>query len=152
MKLANQITILLAVLLISLSNVSFSQTVHTITLNVATGLIENTNVDEVCNFGQDQSIANRDFSITVKKGDTVKWVGVSSDSSGDKVEITGINHEGGVRIFGKNKLNDTDGIVIGVVSDGKPGDEEKYKLSFKVFNNGVKRNGTFHIDPKIKVQ
>jgi len=107
----------------------------------------------VCNFGQDQSIANRDFTITVEKGDTVKWVGVSSDSPDtDRVEITGINHEGGARVFGKNKLNDTDGIVIGIVSDGKQGDEEKYKVSFKVFNDGTKRKGTFHIDPKIKVQ
>lgn len=146
------IQLLMAMVLLSFTNVLYGQTVHTIILNVETGIIENSNKDEVCNFGQDQSVSNEDFTITVKNGDTVRWVGFSSDApDSDKVDITSINHEGGARVFGRNKLNDTDGVVVGIVTEGRDGDEEKYKVSFKVYNNGVKRQGTFNIDPKIKV-
>lgn len=151
MKRYNQLTILMTMLLLSL--VSHGQDVHTITLQVDTELIENSNTNEVSNFGQDPGISNEDFTIEVAPGDTVKWVGVSSSAAGtDEVEITGINHEGGARIFGKNKLNGRGGLVVGVVTHGREGDEEKYKVSFKVSNDGVKRNGTFHIDPKLRVK
>ena len=149
MKVIGQLMTMLALLLFTLSQSVTAQTTHTIRLNVNTGMIDNSNVNSACNFGQDPSIANRDFTITVKNGDIVVWVGVS-DSSDGRVEVTAINHEGGARVFGKNKLNGNDGVVTGVVTDGRPGDEEKYKISFKVFDSDV-RKGTFHIDPKIKV-
>jgi hypothetical protein len=151
MKPNNQLTILMTMLLLSL--VSYGQNVHTITLQVDTDQIVKSNINAVCNFGQAQSISNEDFTLIVAQGDTVKWEGVSSSASDmDEVEITGINHEGGARIFGKNKLNGDGGMVAGVVTHGREGDEEKYKVSFKVYNNGVKRNGTFHIDPKLRVK
>lgn len=152
MKTTKQFLILIVIALFTFSINSYSQQTHIITLNVDTGQIENSNVDEVCDFGQDPGITNRGFTIEVEIGDTVKWIGVSSSSPDtDAVEITGINHEGGARVFGKNKLNDTDGVVVGVVTDGKEGDLEKYKISFKVYNDGDKRGGTYHIDPIIKV-
>ncbi|MDH3709925.1 MAG: hypothetical protein OER04_08565 [Cyclobacteriaceae bacterium] len=151
MKPIKQLSLLVTILLLSI--MGYGQEVHTITLSVATDQVENSNTHEVCNFGQDPGISNEEFTIFVALGDTVKWVGVSANApDSDEVEITAINHEGGARVFGRNKLNDTDGIVIGVVTEGREGDEEKYKVSFKVHNNGVKRNGTFHIDPKIKVK
>ena len=152
MKTTKRLLFFIAIALFTFSIASYGQQTHVITLNVDTGQIEKSNVDQVCDFGQDPGISNRGFTIEVEIGDTVKWIGVSSSSpETDSVEITSINHEGGARVFGKNKLNDTDGVVIGIVTDGKEGDLEKYKISFKVYNNGDKRGGTYHIDPIIKV-
>ncbi len=129
---------------------------HVITLQVNTNQIEVGNVNQVSTFGQASDISNEDFTIVVKPGDIIMWKGVSSDAPDtDKVMIHSINHEGGARIFSKNTLKDNrqnPGVVLGVVSEGKDGDEHKYKLSFKVLNNGTKRGGTFHIDPKIQVK
>ncbi|MBL7872306.1 MAG: hypothetical protein JNM78_11880 [Cyclobacteriaceae bacterium] len=139
--------------LVAFNFLSYGQVTHTIILHVDTGVIQNSNVDQVCNFGQDASISNRNYSIVVEVGDIVKWIGVSSSSPNtDQVEITSINHEGGARVFGKNVLNGTKGVVVGTVTDGKKGNEEKYKISFKVKNNGTNRNGTFSIDPKIIIK
>ena len=148
-------SIILAVLF-SFGNGTTNPEVHEITLYVNTSILDNSNIDEVCNFGQDPNIPNSEYTITVRPGDIVVWKGVStSNEELDQVLIKAINHEGGARVFGRNTLNDTNqnpGIVIGTVTDGKDGDDEKYKLSFKVLNDGVKRNGTFHIDPKISVR
>ena len=127
-----------------------------IILNVDTGQIDNQNVNQVSNFGQPANIPNRDFTIEVSVGDVVVWQGVSSNApETDKVLISAINHEGGVNVFDTNVLRDSPqnpGIVEGTVKVGQAGDEEKYKISFKVLNNGQQRNGTFHIDPKIRVR
>ncbi len=129
---------------------------HIITLNVDTGQINSTNVEETSNFGQGQGTTNSNFATTVKNGDIVLWRGVSSSSpENDEVLVEIINHEGGARVFGRNTLKDTrqnPGIVVGTVTEGKDGDEEKYTLSFKVLNNGEQRGGTYHIDPKIIVK
>lgn len=146
-------SILLVIALVAFTFLSYGQVTHTIILHVDTGVIQNSNVDKVCNFGQDASISNKDFSIVVEIGDIVKWVGVSSSAPNtDQVEIKSINHEGGARVFGKNVLNGNKGVVMGTVTDGKKGNEEKYKISFKVKNNGSNRNGTFSIDPKIIIK
>lgn len=143
-------------ILFSLGSSTNNPEIHEITLYVNTGIIDNTNINEVCNFGQAPEIPNREYTITVKPGDIVIWKGVSINAEGvDEVLIKSINHEGGARVFGRNTLTDSNqnpGIVIGTVEDGRDGDEEKYKLSFKVLNDGVRRNGTFHIDPKIQVK
>lgn len=129
---------------------------HEIILQVDTQNIGPTNTDDVCTFGQDASISNAEFTINVRKGDVIIWKGVSSSAPDtDEVLITSINHEGGARVFGRNVLRDSrqnPGVVLGVISDGKDGDEEKYKVSFKVLNSGEKRGGTFHIDPKIRIK
>lgn len=129
---------------------------HIITLHVDTGKIENGNIDQVCTFGQGDGVSNEDFTIVVKPGDVIMWQGVSSNApETDQVLISAINYEGGARIFSKNTLKDSRqnlGVVLGTVSEGKDGDEHKYKLSFKVLNSGEKRGGTFNIDPKIKIK
>ena len=141
-------------------SVSFScnskvQKTHTIILNVDTGKIVKPNIDPFCNFGQPANISNRDYAIKVDIGDIIIWEGVSSSApSTDIVNITSINHEGGVNVFGRNVLRgngDSPEIVIGRVLHGAPGDEDKYSISFTVYNNKDKRNGSFRIDPKLIV-
>lgn len=126
-----------------------------VTLYVDTARVAKPDVNPYCNFGQAPEIANEDFTIEVKVGDTVTWEGVSANApSTDVVNIVSINHEGGKNVFGKNILKG-DGQspekVTGKVLYKTAGSDYKYKISFTVLNNGVKRNGTFHIDPKIRV-
>ena len=156
MKSTSFLLILCLILTVSFScnpKVPKVQKVHTITLNVETGKIVKPNIDPFCNFGQPASISNKDYAIKVDIGDIVIWEGVSSSSpSTDTVNITSINHQGGVNVFGRNLIRgngDSPEIVIGKVLKGAPGDEDKYAISFTVYNNGIKRNGTFRIDPKL---
>lgn len=125
-----------------------------VTLNVDTGQIEKSNASAFCHFGQDADVSNEDFTIVVNVGDVVTWQGVSTSSPNDIVNIKSINHEGGKNVFDKNILAGNNAVpekveakVLYPTPDGK---EYKYKISFTVMNNGVKRNGTFHIDPKIQ--
>ncbi|MFZ1807068.1 MAG: hypothetical protein WAU36_07605 [Cyclobacteriaceae bacterium] len=127
-----------------------------VTLYVDTARINKQDVNASCNFGQDPSIANEEFTIDVNLGDTVTWEGVSSNApSNDVVNIVSINHEGGKNVFDKNILKGNGQIpesVTGTVKSKTGGGEKyKYKISFTVTNNGSKRNGMFHIDPKIQV-
>lgn len=150
-----KILVLVSIFIFSFGSTTTVPQTHIITLNVDTYAIENSNVDEVSNFGQPQGVSNRDYTINVKKGDIVLWKGVSSSApETDQVLISAINHEGGARVFGRNTLLDSPqnpGIVVGTVTEGKDGEEEKYKLSFKVMNDSIPRGGTYHIDPKIRV-
>ncbi|WP_159039897.1 hypothetical protein [Christiangramia fulva] len=151
-----KLLILAATLIFAYGSTSNVPTTHIITLNVDTGKITSTNTDETANFGQEQDVANRDFTTIVKNGDIVLWKGVSSSSpDNDQVLIEAINYEGGTNVFGQNTLKDTrqnPGIVVGTVTEGENGDREKYTISFKVLNNGVKRGGTYLIDPQIMVK
>ena len=130
----------------------YSQITHTITLNVDTGQITRATTNRYSNFGQPASISNENFTIEVSVGDYVEWVGVSSTSEEDSVEILSINHEGGATLFGKNVINGANGIVIGKVTEGRGGDYEKYTIKFKVFVNGEAKAGIFIIDPKITIK
>ncbi|MDP5093897.1 MAG: inclusion body family protein [Polaribacter sp.] len=129
-----------------------AQTKHTITLNVDTSNITNGNISQTCDFGQDEEISNENFTIQVSIGDIVEWVGVSTSSSEDTVEIISINHEGGARVFDRNILRDNNGVVTGVVSSGRPGDYQKYNVKFRVYRNGSRLSGVFKIDPKIIIK
>ena len=151
MKTKNRILFLFALLFCSLSYVSFAQTEHLVTLNVNTGEIVKPDIAPYCNFGQASDITNEDFTIYVKDGDTIRWVGVSTSSEDDRVEIHSINYQGGKNVLGENVLNGVDGVVTGTVTNAQAGDEEKYVVYFKVFNNGTQRNGMFQIDPKVKI-
>ena len=138
------------VLFLTLS-VSGQQT-HTITLNVDTSKVTRTNTNSTCNFGQDPSISNADYTIEVSIGDTVEWEGISTSSENDEIDIISINHEGGARLFNRNVLNGNGGIVSGIVSVGRAGDSEKYTIKFRVYRNGRRLPGIFKIDPKLKVR
>lgn len=151
MKTNNRLFIVMAFFILSFSSNSYAQETHTITLYVNTSTIDDHNTDETCNFGQEAGIENRDYTIEVNVGDTIIWKGVSTSSDEVLVNITAINHEGGKNVFDQNKLRGDGQVpesVIGTVVNGEPGDEDKYKISFKMSN----RNGTFHIDPVIKIK
>lgn len=128
-----------------------------VTLYVDTRSITNQNTSETCNFGQDPEIPNEEFTIQANIGDTITWRGVSSVNENDVVNIKSINHEGGKNVFNQNVLigdGENPEKVVGkvVAATGTPKrDHYKYKISFKVTNDGQNRNGTFHIDPKIEV-
>ncbi len=158
MKTKHLFLTLTTILLFSFSNNLYAQLEHTITLNVDTGEITKHEVNQYCNFGQEEGISNEDYTITVNIGDTIIWQGVSTDApETDTVNITSINHHGGKNIFGVNVLNgngEEPELVVGKVLYSTVGEGEKtykYTIKFKVLNNGRKRNGTFQIDPKIKV-
>ncbi|NNF20298.1 MAG: hypothetical protein HKN67_00010 [Saprospiraceae bacterium] len=137
-------------------NFSYGQgQTHVITLEVQTQQIAKPDLEPFCSFGQDQSISNEDFLIEVEPGDIIRWNAVSADAPGtDVVQITGINHASGANFFGAPGLNNNGqgNFVMGFINSGNPGEIQKYDIRFKVFNNGVQRNGTFIIDPKIKIK
>lgn len=126
-----------------------------VTLNVDTGEITKDNTSTTCNFGQEEDISNEEFTISVNVGDSVTWMGVSSSSpETDVVDITKIKYVKGKNIFGKDLETKDTGkqkkISAKVLSSTAVEGTYKYDISFTVTNNGVKRNGTFHIDPRIQ--
>jgi len=139
----------------SINSCGQSQEKRIITLYVDTGQITNNKVNEFSNFGQKDGSSNEDYTTNVNVGDIVVWKGVSTSSENDVVNIVSIQHENGNDVFSKNRLPGNGGdpeIVVGLVLSLAPqGMEYKYKIAFTIMNNGVKRNGTFHIDPKIRV-
>jgi len=146
---------LLAILLFSFLAIQAQepQTV-VVTLNVNTGQIDKQNLPTTCNFGQPQNISNEDFTIEVNVGDIIIWQGVSSSApETDIVEITKIKRAKGKNIFDKEELLPGENKKISGKALSKTTTEDiyKYDISFTVTNNGKKRNGTFHIDPKIMV-
>jgi len=132
-----------------------AQTEHVITLNVNTSDIQNPNLNDYCNFGQEEGISNEDYTIVANVGDTIIWRGVSISSENDEVQIVSINHQGdqgGRDIFGQNRLQGENGEVRAVIqASTEDGEDYKYMLSFRVLNNGEPRGGVFNIDPKIRV-
>lgn len=142
----------LFILLFYINTVSYGQITYEVVLNVDTGEIVKPNESEYCSFGQPSDISNEDYTIFVSNGDQIRWIGVSSSSDKDVVEISSINYQGGKNLLGENVIRGQDGIVTATVRDAEVGDEEKYTIGFKVLNDGEHRNGTFHIDPKIKVK
>ncbi|MGK0414054.1 MAG: hypothetical protein ACJA1B_002273 [Polaribacter sp.] len=152
MKLNQYFLASLFVFCLLFSNNTTAQTTHTITLNVNTGKITKRTVNQYSNFGQSSNVSNENYTTAVKLGDYVEWLGVSSTSEEDTVEIVSINHEGGARVFEKNVLKGSNGIVIAKVTAGRVGDYEKYTIKFNVYVNGVKKPGILSIDPKITIK
>ena len=132
-----------------------AQTEHVITLYVNTSDIQNPNLNDYCDFGQDEGISNEDYTIEVSEGDTIVWVGQSNSNDNDQVLIESIHHQGdqgGRDIFGQNVLRGENGEVRGTLQFTTAGQADyKYMLSFRVLNNGERRGGVFNIDPKIRV-
>lgn len=127
-----------------------------ITLNVDTSTLDKQDVNASCDFGQDESIPNEQYTVHAQIGDNITWQGASVNApETDVVNIVSINYEGGKNVFGQNILagdRRNPQRVSGRVQFATPeGQDYKYKISFTVFNNGKQRNGTFHIDPKIQV-
>ena len=158
MKTNKSIFILVAIVILLFNTNCFSQESETyvITLNVDTSTINSQNESAVSNFGQEEGVSNEDFTISVRVGDTIIWQGKSiSAPDQDVVNIVSINHEGGTNIFDENILKGDGGFperVVRTVVNGNVGEFIKYKISFTVLNNGEKRQGTYHIDPKIVIK
>ncbi len=146
----------MAVVLLSFSINSCKQTsgvdqqYRTITLHVDTGSINQQNIDSTANFGQ-KGLSNKDFKTFVELGDKIIWGGVSSSSpKEDIVKIIKIKYKKGSKILNELELiGETS--VVGKVKNGIKGDEEEYLIQFTVFNNGIRRNGIFKIDPKLEI-
>lgn len=133
-----------------------AQTERVITLEVNTAEIENPNVNDFCRFlGQEPGVSNEEYTIEANLGDIIIWRGVSTSSPEDRVEIRAINHQGnrgGRDIFGSNQLRGDNGEVRGtIINRTEEGTVYKYKIQFRVYNDGNRRRGTFNIDPKIRV-
>ena len=127
---------------------------HVVILNVNTQKIKNPNIEADCNFGQDPNVSNKEYTIDVRPGDFIIWQGLSMDDpENDIVRIVSVDHESGSNFFGTSTLEDNgQGEVLGEVKFGLTGQVMKYTIKFTVFNGGEQRNGTFVIDPKIKIR
>ncbi len=154
MKIIKQFSIMVAVVLLSFSINSCNQTqtyhTHVITLHVDTGSINQQNIDSTANFGQ-KGLSNKDFITFVELEDNIEWRGLSSTSPReDIVKIKKIKWKNGAKILNALELKGQTS-VVGKVKKGTIGEVEKYILQFTVFNNGIKRNGIFKIDPKLEI-
>ncbi len=152
MKTHKTLFTILMIAILGIGVNGYSQRTITITLRVNTANITASTTDQNANFGQARGVSNKNFTVYAKKGDVIRWVGVSTSSSKDRVEIVSINHEGGARVFGKNILNGSNGTVSGVITSSVNGETEKYKVAFRVKNNGTARGGVYLIDPKIVIK
>ena len=131
--------------------ITSAQTTHTIVLTCDTTNIKQENVNDVCSFGQDRGVSNEEYTLDVRVGDIVVWRGIANNSVGSsRIEIKEVLHKDGTNVFDESKLRDVNGIVVGVVQKGEDGDEEKYDLKFKVFNEDGRQN--LIIDPKLRVR
>ncbi|NNE03613.1 MAG: hypothetical protein HKN52_10650 [Eudoraea sp.] len=154
---------------------SSDPTVHIVTLYVKTNEISvdtaeinlKPGLDDYAYFEKDQDTPNIDHTIHVKKGDIIIWRGIPENDTEDIVNISSINFRGGkglTNIFKQNRLpgnGEVPEMVVATVIEGPDsteGSEDnkkpltyKYMLDFKVMDDGMPRNGTYHIDPKIQV-
>ncbi len=138
---------LLGLLFCSSVKEGFSQTTHTIILNVNTAEIKKSNVEETCDFGQPDNVSNEDFSIEVRLGDEVKWEINAVDENPRELELINMKYERGRNLFRKEKINRQGDVIRGTVVAGAVGQSEKYSIKFK-----VKGKGSFVIDPKIVIK
>jgi hypothetical protein len=150
--------VLISILTFALNQQSYAQgETHTITLNVNTAQVAAQNLSATSNFGQAAGIANEDFTLEVNVGDIIVWNGSPTAAvQTDAVKITSIDLdiESGINFFGSEKLtpnNQSQGVVLGIITSGNPGEVQKYSITFEVMNEGVSR-GSFTIDPKIQVK
>lgn len=102
--------------------------------------------------GQNPNEPDSLFTTLVRPGDRVIWVGVSSSSTEDNVDITKIKHIYGDLVLTKKTLTGKDGVVLGeIIHKADSGAWGKYELSFKVTNKLLAASDTILIDPKLRV-
>jgi hypothetical protein len=169
MKTTNLLLILMAVM----SLMSCGQ-LHVVTLYVDTSQVQQINTDQYAHFGQPEGISNEEFTIYVRRGDRVIWNAVSTSEPSDVVKVTSIINKSGVDYQNKPYANffkakyskpgyttspsssittsqsstkNIEGIIRRVIKKGKPGDVQKYSLTFTINNNAQE----IEIDPKMKM-
>jgi hypothetical protein len=130
--------------------------IHEVVLQVDTDNIVKPDLEPYCSFkGQPSGVSDKDFEIIVNPGDIILWIGEPISSSEDEVLIESINYRGGQGskdLLGQNVINGSNGVLAAqIIKNAVSGEFEKYAISFKVKNNGVWRNGTFTIDPKLRI-
>ena len=102
--------------------------------------------------GQAADVADSSFTTVVGPGDRVIWVGVSSSSEEDKVEITKIKYKYGDELLTKSTITGNNGVVVGdIVNDIDSGAVAKYELEGKVIINGKEELDPIEIDPKLRI-
>jgi hypothetical protein len=153
MRTTKRLLILPVFLFIFLSENFFAQELITITLYVNTGsLTHNRDVDQYANFGQGAGISNENYTVDVNLNDEIEWVGVSSSApETDLVYITKIKHDKKEKILNSDDI-DGEKVVKAKVTKGNSGDEEKYKLHFKIISQSNPQDQTFKIDPVLKIR
>jgi hypothetical protein len=138
-----------------LSNISFGQQTHTITLHVDTEnlTLENVSADSISTFTADSTqieVASppEEFTVLVGDGSTVVWQAVSSSSPEDKVDIFMIKREKGPRILVSDEvMGNENGKASSVINKRLLNNPMKYQILFKVNGTGP----VYVIDPKIKI-
>ena len=160
MKKSNQaiqlVLMLFAVFVIAGCSGPAEKGIHTIVLLVDTENIKNPNFEDYCSFaGQPAGVPDSAFTIDVKPGDIILWVGKSTSSDDHEVLIESINYRGRAGskdLLGKNIIKGSNGVLAArIIKNAKVGEEEKYAISFKVKKDGPGGNGTFTIDPKLRI-
>lgn len=122
-----------------------------INLEVDTENINENNIDETATFGQPSETKNKDFTLEVKIGDVIIWQGTSTSGSGGVVRLKLFKHEEGIKLLGTGRISDQNGVIVGKVQAGTPGDVEKYTLKFEVKKRGSQTWTEYSIDPKLKL-
>lgn len=162
MKSTNQLFILIAGITLLLGSNAYCQITDgllTITLNVDTNNVKRSNLDTTCNFGQADTIANKDYLSVIKLGDSIVWQGLSSVAgSTDIVNIKRIKHDRGTKVFGgkdlygKKTANEKNDKVHGKPQNvTQPNKDYKYKIKFTVYDSDGNKKGEYQIDPKLQV-
>ncbi|MGB5264208.1 MAG: hypothetical protein WBN28_11465 [Lutimonas sp.] len=147
MKPNDKLSLLLALCLMSMTGLLYSQTV--VTLNVDTTEIDkHEDLNMTCYFtGQPEGVSLEDFTIEVVVGEEITWVGQSTVDE-TTVEIKKIKYEKGVKLLDGDDIDSKgdEKFVKAKVDKGNPADAEKYTIHFKVGNK------PFKIDPVIRIK
>lgn len=132
----------------------------TITLTVDTdGLWGNESVDTYCSLSDDNNGSTPNgkpekFESAVYPSRKVTWIVKKKFSNAEKdVELTEVDYERGEEIFGNNPLfADNNGkIKQDVLDDAATGDEDTYKIKFKLVDKSQNSHQDNEVDPKLRV-
>ena len=162
MKTVNRFSIIMAIILLLFNITSCRENLkpighivtdngHIITLNVDTKRVAQNNTDKTCNFGQTDGSTNKDWTITVKVGDSITWRGLSTYSTKDsvKIKMIKIKKNDGTKIFDKDSIKGKKKVFAKAKYSTEDKSDYEYKIKFTVIRKGKKKN--YHIDPKIRV-
>jgi len=139
-----------------------------ITLTIATALINGGNVDQNVIFSDDRgdgsssSGNSKNYTSKVNKGKKVTWTAaVNTDSGksnpGDSVTVVAVlkkpNNLGGDDILEKDSYYQDGNLIEGKVKSGANGDAtENYLVVFAVTNGSNQITTSYIIDPKLQIQ